>query len=97
MHGALEEAVRSGSPAVAHSLVGAVQDAAELAGGLPPSVRARELQVRAAGDPTWCLLVCFLGLILCGLTICMRASIPTNAEEQQRREWYGGEWRLQEA
>ena len=46
MQGALEEAVKSGSPAVAQSLVAAVQDAAELAGALPPSVRARELQAR---------------------------------------------------
>lgn len=46
MRGALEEAVRSGSPAVAQSLAAAVQDVAELAGALPPSVRARELQAR---------------------------------------------------
>ncbi|KAK9905917.1 hypothetical protein WJX75_008898 [Coccomyxa subellipsoidea] len=45
MREALEEAVRSGSPAVAQSLAAAVQDVAELAGALPPSVRARELQV----------------------------------------------------
>lgn len=45
MGAALEEAVRSGSPAVAQSLAAAVQDVAELAGALPPSVRARELQV----------------------------------------------------
>ncbi|EIE23685.1 hypothetical protein COCSUDRAFT_63210 [Coccomyxa subellipsoidea C-169] len=38
MQGALEEAVKSGSPAVAQSLAAAVQDAAELAGALPPSV-----------------------------------------------------------
>lgn len=47
MHRALEEAARSGSPAVAQSLVGAVQDIAELAGGLPPSMRSRELQAGA--------------------------------------------------
>ncbi len=45
MRGALDEATRSGSPAVAQTLVGAVQDVAELAGGLPPSTRGRELQV----------------------------------------------------
>ncbi|CAL8471952.1 g11494 [Coccomyxa elongata] len=45
MRGALEEAVRSGSPAVAQSLAAAVQDVAELAGALLPSVRARKLQV----------------------------------------------------
>lgn len=45
MRGALEEAVCSGSPAVAQSLAAAVQDVAELAGALLPSVRARELQV----------------------------------------------------
>jgi len=43
--GALTEAASCGSPALAQTLAAAVRDAAELAGALPPAVRAHDLQV----------------------------------------------------
>jgi hypothetical protein len=54
--GALTEAASCGSPALAQTLAAAVRDAAELAGALPPAVRAHDLQVaprapRRSGGP----------------------------------------------
>ena len=54
IHSTAAEAARCGSPALAQALVAAIADVAELAGTLPPAVRARELQVHDA--PLYLLL-----------------------------------------
>lgn len=51
VHATLAEGVRAGSPALAQSSAAAVADAAELAGTLPPALRARELQAGPMGIP----------------------------------------------